>query len=253
MILKDIQIAPPNNISTQVTASNDDLHQWFGLYFTTQVTTSPRSQKEQQRDLRMFLSFLQQECGSTVRSTWSPRVGKDFLTALQNTFTEAGARKWSDRTINRITAHLKTFAKWIHQHRPFPLGSPMEKIKMLSVGNQLEIERALTKQERNRIMDAADQLLLVGGRSRDRNRHGGPNPPQRKGFRPFRNRAIIYTLIETGMRRTAITRLNLVDIDFDRRIVSVTEKGGSMQPYPISRQGLDAITDYIEQERGQDQ
>jgi integrase len=94
----------------------------------------------------------------------------------------------------------------------------MEKIKMLSVGNQLEIERALTKQERNRILDAADQLLMVGGRSRDRHRNGGANPPQRKNYRPYRNRAIIYTLIETGMRRNAITSLNLADIDFDRQI-----------------------------------
>ena len=129
----------------------------------------------------------------------------------------------------------------------------MAKITMLSVGNHLEIERALTKQERNRILDAADQLLLVGGRSRDRHRHGGTTPPQRKSFRPYRNRAIIYTLIETGMRRTAITNLNLVDIDFDRRILAVVEKGGSVQPYPISRQGIAAIRDYLEQERGEDQ
>ena len=31
----------------------------------------------------------------------------------------------------------------------------------------------------------------------------------RKGYRPYRNRAIIYTLIETGMRRAAITKLGL--------------------------------------------
>jgi hypothetical protein len=111
---------------------------------------------------------MEQEAGNTRRSSWSPRVGKDFL-----------------------TAHLKTFAKWIHKHRPFPLGPPMEKIKMLSVGKQLEIERALTKQERNRILDAADQLLHVGGRSRDRHRNGGTTPPQRKNFRPYRNRAIM--------------------------------------------------------------
>ncbi len=249
---KAVQIAPPKNFAVATAEIQDDLHQWFAMYFATQVTTSPRSQKEQKRDLLLFLTFLQQEFGTTFRSNWSPRVGRDFLGALQNTFNEDGARKWSDRTINRMTAHLKTFAKWIHQHRPFPLGQPMEKIKMLSVGNQLEIERALTKQERNRILDAADQLLLVGGRSRDRHRHGGPTPPQRKGFRPARNRAMVYTLIETGMRRTAITRLNLVDIDFDRRILSVVEKGGSIQPYPISRQGLAAINDYLEQERGQD-
>ena len=253
MLVKALQIATPKNIPALVGAIHDDLRQWVDLYFATQVTTSPRSQKEQKRDLQLFLRYLQQEFGNTFRSTWSPRISRDFLTALQNTFTEDGSRKWSDRTINRLTAHLKTFAKWIHQHRPFPLGQPMEKIKMLSVGNQLEIERALSKQERNRILDAADQLLLVGGRSRDRCRHGGPSPPQRKGFRPYRNRAIVYTLIETGMRRTAITRLNLVDIDFAKRILSVVEKGGSVQPYPISRQGLAAITDYLKEEREQDQ
>ena len=250
---KAVQIATPKNIPVMITESEDDLRRWSAIYFETQVTTSPRSQKEQKRDLALFLTFMEQESGNTLRSSWSPRVGRDFLTALQNTFKEAGSRKWSDRTINRMSAHLKTFAKWIHTHRPFPLGQPMEKIKMLSVGNQLEIERALTKQERNRILDAADQLLLVGGRSRDRHRHGGATPPQRKSFRPYRNRAIIYTLIETGMRRSAITSLNLVDIDFDRRILSMVEKGGSVQPYPISKQGLAAISDYLEQERVGDQ
>ncbi|KJS01880.1 MAG: hypothetical protein VR65_07265 [Desulfobulbaceae bacterium BRH_c16a] len=81
----------------------------------------------------------------------------------------------------------------------------------------------MTKQERKQILDAADRLLLVG-RSRDRHRHGGVKPLQRKSFRPYRNRAIVYTVIETGMRRAAITNLNLMDIDFDRRILAVMER-----------------------------
>ena len=44
---------------------------------------------------------------------------------------------------------------------------------------------------------------VVLPRSRDRHCHGGTKPPQRKSFRPYRNRAIIYNLIETGMRRAA--------------------------------------------------
>ncbi|KJS02686.1 MAG: hypothetical protein VR65_04415 [Desulfobulbaceae bacterium BRH_c16a] len=253
MTQKAVQIAPSKSIALAAGEIRDDLHEWATIYFATQVTTSPRSQKEQRRDLTLFLTFLRQEFGNTLRPTWSPRASGDFLFALQNTVKVDGTKKWSDRTVNRVTAHLKTFAKWIHQHRPFPLGQPMAKITMLSVGNHLEIERALTKQERNRILDAADQLLLVGGRSRDRHRHGGTKPPQRKSFRPYRNRAIIYTLIETGMRRAAITSLNLVDIDFDRRILAVVEKGGSVQPYPISRQGLAAIRDYLDHERKEDQ
>ena len=60
-------------------------------------------------------------------------------------------------------------------------------------------------------------------------------------------------MIETGIRRSAITNLNLADIDFDRRILSALEKGGSVQPYPISKQGMSAISDYLELERAGDQ
>ena len=161
---KAVQKASSKNIPVPITEPPDDLRQWATIYFATQVTTSPSSQKEQRRDLLLFLTFMEQECGHTCRSAWTPRVGRDFLGAMQGTCNEDGSRRWSDRTINRMTAHLKTFAKWIHQHSPFPLGQPMEKIKMLAIGNRLEIERALTKQERNRILDAADQLLVVGGR-----------------------------------------------------------------------------------------
>jgi site-specific recombinase XerD len=52
------------------------------------------------------------------------------------------------------------------------------------------------------------------------------------------------------MRRNAITSLNLADINFDRHILSAVEKDGSVQPYPISRQGMAAISDYLEQEKG---
>ena len=39
--------------------------------------------------------------------------------------------------------------------------------------------------------------------------------PRRKGYRPWRNRAIVYCLIETGMRRAAVCNLDLCEVDFD--------------------------------------
>jgi hypothetical protein len=111
---KSVQRAAPKKMPVLLTETEDDLHRWSAIYFETQVTTSPRSQKELSRDLSLFLTFMEQENGHTLRSNWSPRLGKNFLTGLRNTFKEDGARKWSDRTINRMTAHLKTFAKWIH-------------------------------------------------------------------------------------------------------------------------------------------
>jgi site-specific recombinase XerD len=243
-----------NNFKALIAASEekDFLWIWFELYFEIEVTALPSSQKVQKRDLTLFIEFMIEEEGTDLRSRWTPRLSSAFKGFLQNVF-EGGKRRWNDKTVNRILAHLKTFAKWVHKMVPFPLGDPMEKMKSISVGNSLEIERALTPPERRRLLDGADLLIETGGRSKDRTRYHGKERPLRKGYRPYRNRAIIYTLIETGMRREAITKINLDDIDFDRAMITVVEKGSVQHAYNISNEGLNAIRDYIVHERGGDE
>ena len=173
----------------------DTVSAWAEAYLRLEVTTSERSRQEQRRDLQRFLDFLFQVAGSDARLQWTPRLSRVFVDALCQ--ERCGERRhWSDRTVNRIVAHVKTFAKWLHKHRPFPLGNPMERIKALPLSGGLEIERALTEAERRRLLDAADYLPVIGGRSRDQRRfkHTLPNErPRRKGYRPWRNRAIVYS------------------------------------------------------------
>ncbi len=152
----------------------------------------------------------------------------------------------------RIMAHLKTFAKWVHKLRPFPLGNPMARLKLPAVGMGLEVERAITPAERRKLLDAADLLLAIGGLSRDRKRYKTGQRPRRKGYRPYRNRAIVYTLIETGMRRGAITRLNVEHVDGKRKTLTVGEKGGYTHTYQISQEGVKAIQEYVTHERSLD-
>jgi integrase len=227
---------------------------WAEQYFRYEVTTSPSSQKVQRRDLEIFICFLERQEGGDFLRAWSARLSAYFQQRLLKEVDKRDRRVRSDRTINRVVAHLKTFASWIHKLRPFPLENPMEKIKLLPVGSGLEVERALTVQERRKMLDAADLLLRIGGESKDRsrNRREGERP-KRKGYRAYRNRAIIYTLIETGMRRAAVRNLNLVDVDFKRKSLLVVEKGGGKHRYQISGEGLQAIRDYIEKERAGDE
>jgi integrase len=96
-----------------------------------------------------------------------------------------GRGGYSDRTVNRILAHLRTLAKWIHKLKPFPLGNPMAKIKLMPIGNGLEIERAILPAERRRILDAADTLPIVGGRSNTVTDFGTKNGPCAKVTGPF--------------------------------------------------------------------
>ncbi len=229
----------------------DTLPWWVEQYFAVEVTTSPSSRKVQRRDLELFVEYVASEEANVERRVWTPRLSRAFQEALGRE-RAAERRRWSDRTINRVLAHLKTFSKWIHKLAPFPLGDPLGKIKLLPLATGLEIERALTAGERRRLLDAADLLLQVGGRSKDRSRFGSGVRPRRKGYRPYRNRAIIYTLLETGMRRAAVTKIDLADVDFKKKSVGVVEKGGLHHRYQISAEGLAAIRDYLKHERSGD-
>lgn len=230
----------------------DTLSLWRERYFAHAVTTLPSSQKVQRRGLDLFIEFMRLQEGTEERARWTPRLSKAFLIALKEATDGKDKRRWSDRTVNRILMHLKTFARWIHKLSPFPLGNPMEHVHALPVGMSLDIERALTPSERRRLLDAADLLLEIGGRSKDRARYRTGARPRRKGYRPYRNRALVYTLIETGMRRGAVSRLNVNDVNFAKGTVTVEEKGGVRHTYQISREGLAAIRDYLNQERPRD-
>lgn len=230
----------------------DSLEWWSEEYLRTAVTTSESSRKVQRRDLRLFIQYLISEEKTDNCSGWTPRLSRGFLQSLRNTINENSKRQWSDKTVTRVISHLKTFAKWVDKHNPFALGNPMEKIKLPSISTGLEIERAITPSERRKILDAADMLLNNGGKSKDRTRYNNKERPVRKGYRPYRNRAIVYTLIETGMRRSAISKLNLDDVNLQKRTLTVKEKGGGTHTYQISREGLQAIQDYFRSERNQD-
>ena len=194
------------------------LEWWIDQYFKFEVTTAKSSQAVQHRDLSIFLSYVKEETGGDRVEAWTPCLSRSFQDWLRKEIDikdGEGKRRLSDRTINRMMAHLKTFAKWIHKLRPFALGDPMGKVSLLKVGNGLEIERACTAAERRKILDAADLLLRIGGESKDRNRNkGGEERPKRKGYRAWRNRAVIYCLLETGMRRASVVNLDLEDVDF---------------------------------------
>jgi integrase len=254
-VKKQLQNATRNISGDLIKIKNgypDTISFWIEAYFRFEVTTSKSSQKVQKKDLTLFRDFMISECGQEDRPLWSPRLSKAFASNLKKKKPKKGRPGYSDRTVNRILAHLKTLAKWIHKLKPFPLGNPMAKIKLMPIGNGLEIERAISPAERRRSLDAADTLPIVGGRSKDRHRFRDKEWPVRKGYRPFRNRAIVYTLIETGMRRAAVRNIDLADVDFERRLVNVEEKGGRTHGYKISREGISAIEDYVAQERAAD-
>jgi hypothetical protein len=127
---KDPATAPEfvsrNNLPARAVPEGDDLAAWVEAYFALAVTTAESSRKVQRRDLATFLAFMASEVGHTERPAWTPRLARAFVNALRATVDGEGRRRFADVTLNRMLAHLKTFSKWVHRHRPFPLGDPLQ-------------------------------------------------------------------------------------------------------------------------------
>ncbi|HLO76643.1 MAG TPA: site-specific integrase [Magnetospirillum sp.] len=227
------------------------MSEWARAFFQHGCTTAPASRKAQARDLGHLIVFLMQFSGSDRRDAWTPRASKAFVDALRKAERAPGVRRWQDKSVNRVIATAKTFAKWVHNLAPFALGNPMADIRQIPVSLPLDVERAVTAQERARILDAAD-LLHQSDVRKDRSRFRGAQRPASAWARPWRNRAIVYTLLETGMRRAAVVAINLADIDFAGSAITVEEKGGVRHRYKISKEGLSAIRDYLSHERPKD-
>ena len=49
-----------------------------------------------------------------------------------------------------------------------------------------------------------------------------------------------------------MARLQLPNVNFEKRLLQVVEKGGYTHGYKISKQGLGALRKYLEEERGPD-
>ena len=119
-----------------------------------------------------------------------------------------------------------------------PYGETQEPVRHGRARTRTGVDRSRTP----KASDAADHLPVIGGRSRDRRRNKKAElpdeRPRRKGYRPWRNRAIVYTLVETGMRRTEVTSIDLGGIDFERSTLLITEKGGQQRRCLISKEGM---------------
>jgi len=94
----------------------------------------------------------------------APRLARTFQPHLRQTLTPAGHRAWSDKTLQRILAPLKTFVPWVHTHQPCPLGHPIAAIPRSALGTGLEVDRALPAAARQRLLAVAALLLVRDAR-----------------------------------------------------------------------------------------
>ena len=182
----------------------DSLAAWMARYLTFAVVgvRSPAVAEKIALHLDRFIQFFTESYGHDRISTLLKR---DVL-AWQRALKEQG---FAPATINNHLASLSGFTTWVHAQSPrlFPVGDPAKGIGELGLP-PLE-PRALSEAQVRSLKNLCDRLerfhQLRGQRWAGRN---GEVPVRATG-RPLRDRAMVYVLLSTGLRREELIRLDL--------------------------------------------
>jgi len=235
----------------------DSLAAWMARYLTFAVVgvRSPAVAEKIALHLDRFIRFFSERYGHDRIST----LLKRDVFAWQRALKEQG---FAPATTNNHLASLSGFTTWVHAQSPrlFPVGDPAKGIGELGLP-PLE-PRALTEAQVRSLKSLCDRLerfhQLRGQRWAGRK----GDVPLRATGRPLRDRAIVYVLLSTGLRREELIRLDLDQIRPNTpatlrqarqgRIARVQGKGKTERTVFLSNDARLALADYLERERPRD-
>ncbi len=166
-------------------------------------------------------------------------------------------------TVNNHLASLSAFTTWVRAQAPhlFPGDNPVKGIGTLGLA-PLE-PRALRPEQVRTLKSVCDRLEGFHRRRGRRRVKGRDAPaPLRAHGRPWRDRAIVYVLLSTGLRREEVVRLDLDQVrphtaDALRgarraHVARVRGKGKTERTVFLSADARAALADYLERERPRD-
>jgi len=235
----------------------DSLAAWMDRYliFVVKGVRSEAVARKIALHLARFIAFFQDGYGHDRLSTC---LRRDVL-AWQTVLQEQGL---APATINNHLASLSAFTTWVHAQAPrlFPVDDPTKGVGELGLA-PLE-PRALQPDQVRTLKNLCDRLdrfhRLRGQRWAGRD----VDAPARAHGRPWRDRAMVYVLLSTGLRREELIRLDLGQLRphtpvalrtaRQARIARVRGKGKTERTVFLSGDARTALADYLERERPRD-
>src|SRR6266516_4904625 len=231
----------------------DSLDAWITQYLHLAVigVRSPAVTQKIALHLSRFLDYFRTAYGHDRISTCLKR---DIVSWQKQMQVECLAHS----TINNHLASLSSFCTWVHSHAPqlFPAGDPTKGVGELGLP-PLE-PRALGEDQVRSLKNLCDRLERF--HLRKGRKHIGS--VVQAHARPWRDRAIVYLLLSTGLRREEVIRLDLDQIEphtpetlrmaRKAKITRVRGKGKTERTVFLSADARSALSDYLERERSCD-
>ena len=234
----------------------DGLSEWAGRYLELAVVGVRSGTVAEKAALHLgrFVAFFEESYG---HDRVSGVVRRDAQ-AWQRSLVDSGL---APSTVNNHMASLSAFTTWVEAQAPrlFPAGDPAKGIRELRLP-PLE-PRALSGSQVRSLKNVCDRLErfheLKGREWKERDERVG----HARG-RPARDRAIVFLLLSTGLRREELVTLDLGQVEPDRpeklraarrvRVRGVKGKGGTERNVFLSKDAREALAEYLESERPKD-
>ncbi len=234
----------------------DSLTYWVQKYrkLTVDSVRSEAVGKKITLHLNRFLSFFKDTYGHDRISTCLRRDALAWQTAL--------GKHYAASTVNNHMASVSGFTTWVQAREPnlFPAGDPVKGIGELPLP-PLE-PRALTDKQVASLKSLCDRLESFYRLKGKRWTATDKETPLHAHARPLRDRAIVFVLLSTGLRREELTQLNLEQLKPDTpsellkarkaQIAKVRGKGKTERNVFLSADARQSLADYLEGERWQD-
>ena len=237
--------------------SSDSLQDWINYYLKVAVDgiRSEEVGRKVQLHLNRFQTFFEARYGQEYISSCVKRDVVAWQKHLQSQDLAAA-------TINNHMASLSGFATWVHAQDEtiFVMDDPTKGIGELPLP-ALE-PRALDEDQIQSLKNLCDRLLPFY-RSKGRKwLLSDEEAPRRAKARPWRDRAIIFVLLSTGLRREELVNLNLSQLSPGgvkelrqarrAQINGVVGKGKTQRDVFLSLDARRALADYFEKEHDND-
>ena len=180
------------------------------------------------RRIRHFINYINKDITQVTETD----IGK-YLESISYKTDKAGEVTKTSHAYKQITwtalNHLFVFLKY----RGLVTRNPMETIKRSKKSD--EIKRvSLTVEDLNRILQA-----VLNGAGNDK-----AKAKQRKWKE--RDLLILYLFMNTGMRKTAVSEINIDDFELNEHILTVIDKGNKIQEYYLTPELEDIFHNWLQ-------
>jgi site-specific recombinase XerD len=204
-------------INNNIQVLLEDLPEYVSdYYYNIQVSNTPNTCRQYIRDIKNFLIYIDMDIASVNDAV----LGK-YLQSIKY----AGGKKRSEEYVKKIYSCLNQFLQYLNNKNIID-DNPMKLIKRPSKKDHVE-RYYLDMKDLSKILESVIHDYGSQWQSRDY--------------------AILFILMVTGMRRTALSEINIEDIDFKAKEIKVVDKRDKLQIYVITDEMRDVLLEWIDE------